>query len=346
MAQVNDYKMYISNDGGYMYNQINCGDDWTIKKDWNMLDYMTFSSEISLSIGTHVRFQNGDVVLFTGQILKLSVDSSKINVYEALSYGLVLRSEVTKTFKNKTSSAILRWIRNRTPSLTFKIGNTTKKHTELVFEKKTMLEIIQNLIWIEYNLGNLIEFHIDDRLVTFKPLPGTVKGYTITNALDFSGDISFENVATGYTVTVNGKVVKVVNSEYLQALFGTIYVNQSLTQDSDKKPWTSTQIKKIVKGYSKKFYKLKYNEDTPNWATGYLNGESNDYLLSVHLMEYMKANNIGGQIVYYKKAGKTQYSVLYKIGNKTFRFPYSAYDYDAGFRDSTNALKGTVLEDW
>jgi len=340
---MNNYKLFISNDGGYNYKEIPAGNDWTIKKDWNKLDDFTFRSEKNLKIGTHVRFLNNETRLFSGQILKITTNNSRINNYEALSYGLPLRSKVTTTFKNKTSSAIVEWIKSKVPGLTWKIGATKKKHTTLAFEEKTLLEILQNLVWIEYNLNNLIDFNIDDRVVTFKPLPGEVKGYTISNAFDFSGDISFDNVVTGFTVTVNGKVVKTYNNDYLSAIFGTIYATKSLTQEKDQKAWTKKQIKTKIQTVAKRYKKLKYKANTPNWETGYLRGESNDYLLSIHLKRIMQGNNIPGAVVKYKKAGKTQYSIIYKAENETLRFPYTQYGYAAGFRDSRNALKATKI---
>jgi len=343
---MNDYRLYAASDGGYIYTQIPCGEDWTIKKDWNKLDYFNFRSEAGLTLGTHIRFQNGDEILFSGQVMKQTTNSNKIQDYECISYGLVLRSQVSKTFTNKKSSDIIEWIKSKTPTLTWSIGKTTKVHTSLVFENKTLLEIIQNLIWIEWNLGNLIDFRINDHTAVFKMLPGTVEGYTISDALDFSGNVSAENMVTGYTVTYNGKVVRVVNNQYLAAIFGPIYTNTTVSSDAKKYTWTSKEIKHIIIKYAKKFSKLKYNADTPNWETGYLKGESNDYLLSIYLKRYMKANGVGGKIVYYNKAGKRQYSILYKIGTKLYRFPYAKYNFDAGFRDSSKALKGTVWVDW
>jgi len=345
------YKGFYSKDGASWY-EIPIESNWSIKKDWNKLDYFTFNSNYSLQAGYHISFYKNtpskETLLFSGQIMKKGVSKHELYSYETVSYGLVLRSKYTKTFTKKSITYILKWIKSKTPTLTWNIGNIKTIINEIIFKEKTLLEMLSTIVYECYRRGILVDFYIQGKTVTFKPLPSTVKGYVIDSAYNYNYDFSVENLTTGYTITKNGKVVKVFRDTYLTALYGDILENYE-TNDKNVSPPTTKEIKSIVKNLAKQLNWLKLNNSSQSWSVGYLNGGVTNNQMQDHIANYLKMCNINGKLVQYKKSGKTHRSILYLIGNKYYRFPYTSQKMAVGFRDSAKALSKSgviVIKKW
>jgi hypothetical protein len=204
--------------------------DWKYKSEPSKAGLLTYKSPLWLDSGTHLKLIVDNEAIFGGQLVKRTDKKGDFYSYEALDYKQYLLEEFSLDKKNITSSSVVRLLSKKVPSLKWKIGNTTFKHVHLVFEDKTILSIINQLIWLEYaHAHNLILFNVDyNANLTFKSYPQTMAGYVFKSALDYSTSLDYSDVRTGYELIDNdtGKIISSYTNKTLQAIWGDIRIQE------------------------------------------------------------------------------------------------------------------------
>lgn len=205
-------------------------DDWKYKSEPGKAGILTFKSPLYLDAGYHLKLVNEGEPIYGGQLLKKTDKKGDFYSYEALDYKHYLLKEVSIKKKDITASAMVRLLSKEVPSLKWNIKGTTRKYIVLDFQDKTVLSIINQLIWLEYvQAHNLILFNVDyNANLTFKPYPQTMKGYIFTSAFDYSSSLDYNDVRTGYELIDNdtGKVLSSYTNKTLQAIWGDIRIQE------------------------------------------------------------------------------------------------------------------------
>jgi hypothetical protein len=204
--------------------------DWKYKSEPGKAGLLTFKSPQSIGSGNHLKLINDNEGIFGGQLVKRTDKKGDFYSYEALDYKQYLLKEMSLDKKNITASAIVKLLSKEVPTLKWKIGNTSYKYAHPVFKDKSILTIINQLIWLEYeHAHNLILFNVDyNANLTFKSYPQTMKGYIFTSALDYTTSLDYSDIRTGYELIDNdtGKVISSYTNKTLQAIWGDIRIQE------------------------------------------------------------------------------------------------------------------------
>jgi len=209
--------------------------DWKYKSEPNKAGLLTFKSPLYLEGGYHTKLVVNSEPIFGGQILKKTDKKGDFYSYEALDYKHYLLKEVTIDKKDITASSVVKLLSKETSVLKWNIGKTKRKYVHLVFEDKTILSIINQLIWLEYvQAHNLILFNVDyNANLTFKSYPQTIKGYNFSSGFDYSSSLDYNDVRTGYElIDKDGKILYQANGKKLQAIWGDIRIQEVFDDDS------------------------------------------------------------------------------------------------------------------
>lgn len=209
--------------------------DWKYKSEPNKAGLLTFRSPYSLTRGDHLRLAVDGDFLFGGQVMKKTEKKNEFYSYEALDYKHYLLREVSARKTNITTSDFVKLLSKMTSGPKWNIGTTKYKHAELVFEEKTVLSILNQLIWLEYKKAkNLMLFNMDHNAnLTFKPYPATMKGYIFTAALDYSSSLDYNDTRSGYMLIDKdtGNVLYSFTDKTLQAIWGDIRIQEVFDDD-------------------------------------------------------------------------------------------------------------------
>ena len=226
------------------FNTMSVLRDWDLRKDNYKVDSLVFSCFENLKAGEHVKMSIGGVMKFGGQIYKPGSKGWGIYTYEALSYAQRLLTQVNLVFdKAVRASDVVKYVFTKklvdTSILKPNIKNTKTKYQGLIFKKKTVLEVINQLIWLEWNKSkNIIDFNVDyDGVLTFKSQPATVKGVEISQAISTDFSMDYSDIATGYTLydEKNKKLDSWKNS-LASKIWGNIYIVDSLSKTDNLDP--------------------------------------------------------------------------------------------------------------
>ena len=217
-----DVTLYHNTKRSNDYQTIPVFNDWKYKSEPNKAGLLTFKSPKELNGGDLLKLIWGKTGLFGGQVLKKTSKKNDFYSYDALDYKHYLLKEVSLSKKNITASSVAKLLSKMTSVLKWNIGTTKHKYTELVFQDKTILSILNQLIWLEYkNAKNLILFNVDyNANLIFKPYPQTMKGYIFTSALDYNNSLDYNDVRTGYELidSDTGKLIAMYTDDILQSI--------------------------------------------------------------------------------------------------------------------------------
>ena len=204
--------------------------DWKYKSEPNKAGLLTFKSPQWFEAGTYLKLGVDNETIFGGQVLKTTSKKNDFYSFEALDYKHYLLQEFSIKKNNITASALVKLLSKQVSSLKWNVKNTTHKYAALDFQDKTILSIINQLIWLEYSEAhNLVLFNVDyNANLTFKSYPQTMKGYIFTSALDYSSSLDYNDVRTGYELIDNetGKIISSYRNKTLQALWGDIRIQE------------------------------------------------------------------------------------------------------------------------
>lgn len=302
-------------------------DTWDIRQDDYKVDSFKFSTYKPLQEGEHIKAKVGGQVVFGGQIYKIDSKDWNSYTYEALSYAQRLQTQVNVNFpKAKRASEIVNYfftkkLVDRTILSNKKVKKTKHKYTGLSFKKKSILEVINQLCWLEYTYAkNIIDFRVSpDGVLYFNSQPSTTKAHVITQAYKMSNSVDYSNIATAYTLygTKNEKLNTWKNAT-ASKIWGNIYVVDSLQNLSNAE---SDDVKSVMAKINANFKNYKHTK----------NGGSCDCrCMSLKIFEQLKSNNITCKIVRYYSASstsKTHDSVRVKDPKKGWiDFDYTGMD--------------------
>ena len=315
-------------------------DDWSIKRDWNKAGSLTFKSPNYIKTGTHIKLESPHHRTFGGQVVKKTEDSGDFYSYDCLDYKRFLLRQISGTYTNQTSSQIIKGIFKRRLEgnglfkLTLK--KTSNVFPSLTFQDKTILDIISNLLNIEYKKGTLIFFDVDENAnLIYKPYPQNIKGYSLTTANKYTNSLDYTDIVTKYGLyDYDYTTIKEYENKELSAIWGTIGITKTLTEN---KTGTSDsngnkndkEIAKIVMEINKSFRSIKWartcTSDTSKCDT-LCNGSSMECRgMSCRIFKKLKANKIPCKIVRYpSSAASSGYHdsvmVKYSAGWKDFNY--------------------------
>lgn len=185
--------------------------------DWNREEAstMSFKSPIKLAEADRIRYKNGKRE-FGGQIYKRKKSLSGDFEYDVISYVRLYHTKVTCSYNNLTSSQILKKIlaNDKNKFSTAGIKNTTVIHSSLKWEKTSIWDIAQQLCWLEHKAGYEARCYVDaNGTLIFKLIDEQQKGYTFTNAYDYSEEYDSTDIITVGNVTSDGKVIASSNAD-------------------------------------------------------------------------------------------------------------------------------------
>ena len=170
---------------------------------------LSFSSPVSLSTGDRIRYHSkyND---FGGQIYKVKKTYKSDYQYECISYMRLFHDKVTCSYKNMTSSEILKKVLKLSKN-EFKTGGIKKTeliHSNLKWENKSIWEIAKQLAWIEQQAGYKVETFVDaSGVLFFRYLPEEEQGYSFSTVLGYEEDYDATDLITASKVTFNGKTL-------------------------------------------------------------------------------------------------------------------------------------------
>jgi len=330
-------------------------DDWSLKNDWNKVGSLAFTSSSDLAEGSHVKLVSDEIKNFGGQIVKKSRNVNEFTKYECLDYKRFLLKKVSSNHTNKKSSQIVKELFNKhfgnnTP-LKLKIGSTKNVFPKLTFKDMSILDIISNLINLEFKKGTLILFDVDENgNMTYKSYPQKMEGYSISTAIDFTDTTDYSDIQTGYVLeNSNNKSLINYSNTNLTGIWGDIGLVSTLNEEkstisssslsSKNVKLTDADVKKAVSSINKQFKGTKHS----------YNGGSLDCIsLSEKIFIKLKAEKIPNRFVKYpSSAANSGYHrvilVKYKSGFKLF--DYSGMD--KLFSGSlSKALKGSIVKEY
>ncbi|MEA4956865.1 hypothetical protein SDC9_07410 [bioreactor metagenome] len=329
------------------FKEVPIFNDWSIKRDWNKAGSLTFKSPTYLTPGTHVKLVSTDHKTFGGQIVKKTEDSSDFYSYDCLDYKRFLLTSVSTSHTNQTSSQIInflfkKYLQNIGGLFKFKISKTKTVFPSLSFQDKTILDIISNLLNLEYKKGTLIFFDVDENAnLTWKPYPQKVKGYSLSMANKYTNSLDYSDIITGAVlVDTDLSSIRKIPNKYLQNIWGVIDITKTLAPEnttSNEGNKNDKEIKKIVLEVNKSFRNIKWartcTSDTSKCDT-LCNGSTMECRgMSCRIFKKLKDHKVPCKIVRYpSSAASSGYhdSVLVKYSTGWKDFDYKGMDSSFG----------------
>lgn len=322
------------------FKEVPIFNDWSIKRDWNKAGSLTFKSPTYLKPGTHVKLVSTDHKTFGGQIVKKTEDSSDFYSYDCLDYKKFLLTSKSYSPVNKTSSQILKALVDTFTTnkqiLEFKISKTKNVFPSLVFQDKPLLEIITNLLSLEYKRGTLIYFDVDENgTLTWKPYPQKIKGYSLSMANKYTNSLDYSEIATSYSLLdPNNSTLKSSTNWDLSNIWGVINLTKTLTANNtttNEGNKNDKEIKKIVLSINKQMRGIKHR---------YNGGPMDCYEMSEAIFKKLKAHKITCKVPQYyspNSNSKTHRTVIVKYSTGWKDFDYKGME--SGFGPSFRSLK-------
>lgn len=182
----------------------------------------SFSSPEKLQEGDKIRIVGDNHRPFGGQIIKVG---SKLRdgsyQYSCIDYTRLFFGKAFNNWNNKRSDEIIKdLIGNYDIS---GIEKTKKVHGQLIWKAVTKWDIIQELRWLDYKAGQLIECYVnEDGTLIYRPLPETHEGYVFKSAYDYNQEYDASTVISGATIYTDDKLVADFDIDLI-AIWGHIF---------------------------------------------------------------------------------------------------------------------------
>lgn len=191
----------------------------------------SFNSIEQLFEGDKIRIEGDNHQPFGGQIIKTSAKlKDEAYSYDCIDYTHLFFGKVNLTTSiNKTSYDIVKSILNTLGYSTSGIEQTTKKQAQLIWKDTTYWDIIQQLRWLDYKSGQLIECYVNaDGTLIYRPLAQTMEGYIFKSAYDYSQEYDASDIVTKESVEdEKGNIISNAQDEDLIAVWGNISAIES-----------------------------------------------------------------------------------------------------------------------
>lgn len=179
--------------------------------DWkrNEASTMSFQSPIKLEEADRVRYKS-NTTDFGGQIYNIKKSVNGDYNYEVISYLRLYHDKVSASFKNMTSSQIMKKVLKLSKNnfSTSGIKKTSVIHSNVKWENTSIWEIAQQLCWLEHQAGYEVRCQVDaNGTLLFNYIPKQQKGYSFKTVLDYEENYDSSDIITQFNVTYKGKVV-------------------------------------------------------------------------------------------------------------------------------------------
>lgn len=206
---------------------------------------MTFKSPVKLEEADRIRYKS-DTTDFGGQVYKVKKTAGDDYQYDVISYLRLYHDKVTCSYKNLTSSQIMKKVLQLSKNnfRTSGVKPTTLVHSNLKWENTSIWDIAQQLCWLEHQAGYEVRAKVDaNGTLLFNYLPKQEKGYSFSNVFGYEEEHDSSDLITQATVIFNGKTVanKTASSNII-AKWG--YVSEvedcTTTQNTSSKSASST----------------------------------------------------------------------------------------------------------
>ncbi|KZX14322.1 hypothetical protein [Methanobrevibacter curvatus] len=338
-------EFYHSKNKTNNYTKKEISSDWDIKNDWNKISVLNFSTNENLDGADHVKLRGLDINNFGGQIVDFDKSYNDLNTYNAYDYRRYLQTEVTyKPTGYRRSSDIVKnllkkYVINSNTPISLKASNTPSKDifVKLIWENVTILRIINELIYLEFINGTLIDYGIDDNgTITYKPLPAQMNIPVITEAIDGSYSVDYSDIQT--SLRVDGLLVK--ENKELVNLWGTINKSVNVAGETDKK---DDEILKIVKTVNLRCRQFNYSANGPHkYKEAFKAGKCSDKGMSELIYHYLSIQSVPVRISRYRAGNRDHDSVLVYYKNKWQDFLYSGMN--KNFKATSASKKGRLIK--
>ena len=169
---------------------------------------MSFTSPVKLEQADRVRYEGRNS--FGGQIYKMKHSVGDDYQYEVISYLRLYHDKVSCSFKNKTSSQILKKVLKMSPNnfRTSGIKTTSAIHSNLKWENTSIWNIALQLAWLEHQAGYEVRVEVDaDGTLIFEYAPEQQKGYSFSSVFDYNEEYDSSDLITASRVTYNGQTL-------------------------------------------------------------------------------------------------------------------------------------------
>lgn len=170
---------------------------------------MSFRSPIKLAEADRIRYKS-DTTDFGGQVYKVKKTLGEDYQYEVISYLRLYHDKVTCSFKNQTSSQIMKKVLKLSNNdfSTSGIKDTKVVHSNLKWENTSIWDIAQQLSWLEHQAGYEVRCQVNaNGTLLFNYIPKQQNGYSFTNVLDYDEEHDSSDLITQAKITFNGKTI-------------------------------------------------------------------------------------------------------------------------------------------
>lgn len=343
-------KIYYSPNMNNEYKAIRVS-DINIKNDWNKISSLEFTTNKELNAGCHVVYQNDNINSFGGQILEISKSYGDFNKYTCLDYRKYLLRKVnfSPLGFNRSSDIIATLLKKyavySNSPIKLSISKTPKRSGfyKLVWENKTLLNIINELIYLEFINGTLIYCNIDHTgKFVYKPLPATMNIPVINRCIDGSYSIDYSDIKT--SLVVDGKIV--AQNKTLANIFGDmnelINASDNVTtySPSFKESDNVVNVTNLCNSINKLARQFKYSNDGSTTSAQLIkNGKGTSHSMGDYLFNQLNTRKVKCKIVRYNTP-KGSHSTVIVYNKKWINFPYN--NMDNGFKPTATSLTKNV----
>lgn len=239
------YCSHSTSRGSSNFNSIpfhNASIDWKREE----ASTMSFQSPVKLEEADRIRYKS-DTNDFGGQIYKIKKSVGGDYQYDAISYLRLYHDRVTCSFKNKTSSQIMKKVLklSKNDFSTSGIKDTRIVHSNLKWENTSIWDIALQLCWLEHKAGYEVRAMVDaNGTLLFNYIDKQQKGYSFTNVLDYDESYDSSDLITSASVIFKGKEIanKTASSDII-AKWGYVSEIEDCTTENKSTTTKSTDTK-------------------------------------------------------------------------------------------------------
>lgn len=180
--------------------------------DWKRTEAstMSFKSPVKLEEADRIRYKNPVGEDFGGQVYKVKKTAGDDYQYDVISYLRLYHDKVTCSFKNLTSSQIMKKVLKLSKNnfKTSGIKDTRIVHQNLKWENTSIWDIAQQLCWLEHQAGYEVRAKVDaNGTLLFNYLPKQQKGYSFTSVISYDETYDSSDVISASKIMFNGKEI-------------------------------------------------------------------------------------------------------------------------------------------
>ena len=214
--------------------------------DWNRTEASTlsFSSPVKLLEADRIRYKSPRGIDWGGQVYKVKKSLSGDYDYDCISYHRLYMDKVTCSYKNLTSSQIMKKVLklSRNNFRTSGVRDTNIVHSNLKWENTSIWDIALQLCWLEHKAGYEVRALVDaDGTLNFGYTPRQERGYSFQSSIDYSEETDSSDIITASSIIFNGKeIANATSSKDIIAKWGYVTeIEDCTTEESTSTTSTS-----------------------------------------------------------------------------------------------------------